>query len=87
MNGQLGRVVAFRSIIKGLCSFLDFPSGLGGKASAYNVGDRGSIPGLERSPGEGNGNPVFLPGKSHGQRRLVGYSPRRCKKSQTQLSD
>ena len=28
------------------------------KASAYNVGDSGSIPGLERSPGEGNGNPL-----------------------------
>ena len=27
-----------------------------GKASAYNVGDLGSIPGLGRSPGEGNGN-------------------------------
>ena len=27
------------------------------KASAYNVGDLGSIPGLGRSPGEGNGNP------------------------------
>ena len=24
--------------------------------------------------------PVFLPGKSHGQRSLVGYSPRGCKK-------
>ena len=37
----------------------------------------GSIPGSGRSPGEGNGKPtpVFLPGKSHGQRRLVGYSP------------
>ena len=29
-----------------------------GKASAYNAGDPGSIPGLERSPGEGNGNPL-----------------------------
>ena len=29
-----------------------------GKASAYNVGDLGSIPGLGRSPGEGNGNPL-----------------------------
>ena len=29
-----------------------------GKASAYNVGNPGSIPGLERSPGEGNGNPL-----------------------------
>ena len=28
------------------------------KASAYNAGDLGSIPGLERSPGEGNGNPL-----------------------------
>ena len=27
-----------------------------GKASAYNVGDPVSIPGLGRSPGEGNGN-------------------------------
>ena len=30
----------------------------GGKASAYNAGDLGSIPGLERSPGEGNDNPL-----------------------------
>ena len=46
-------------------------------ASASNVGDRGSIPGLGRSPGEGNGNPlpVFLPGEYHGRRRLVGYNP------------
>ena len=29
--------------------------------------------------GEGNGNTVLLPGKSHGQRRLVGYSPWRLK--------
>ena len=28
------------------------------KVSAYNVGDVGSIPGLGRSPGEGNGNPL-----------------------------
>ena len=28
------------------------------KSSAYNVGDLGSIPGLGRSPGEGNGNPL-----------------------------
>ena len=42
-----------------------------------NAGDVGSIPGSGRSPGEGNGNPltpVFLPGKFHGQRSLVGYS-------------
>ena len=32
--------------------------GLDGKVSAYNAGDLSSIPGLERSPGEGNGNPL-----------------------------
>ena len=36
----------------------DFLSGSDGKASAYNVGDAGSIPGSGRSPGEGNGNPL-----------------------------
>ena len=35
-----------------------FPGGLDDKASVYNVGDLGSIPGLERSPGEGDGNPL-----------------------------
>ena len=37
---------------------LDFPGGSDSKASAYNVGDPGSIPGSGRSPGEGNGNPL-----------------------------
>ena len=32
--------------------------GSDGKASARNAGDLGSIPGLGRSPGEGNGNPL-----------------------------
>ena len=36
----------------------DFPGGSDGKASAYNVGDLGSIPGSGRFPGEGNGNPL-----------------------------
>ena len=35
-----------------------FPGGSEVKASACNVGDPGSIPGLGRSPGEGNGNPL-----------------------------
>ena len=35
-----------------------FPRGSDGKASAYNMGDPGSIPGSGRSPGEGNGNPL-----------------------------
>ena len=37
-------------------------------ASAGDAGDPGSIPGSERSPGGGNGTPVFLPRESHGQR-------------------
>ena len=38
-----------------------FPGGSDGKASACNVGDPGSIPGLGRSSGEGNGNPLQYP--------------------------
>ena len=37
---------------------MGFPSGSEGKASAYNAGDSGSIPGSGRSSGEGNGNPL-----------------------------
>ena len=55
------------------------------KILPVNVGDTVSIPGSERSPGIGNGNPIlaFLPGKSHGQRSLVGYSPWGRKESDT----
>ena len=35
-----------------------FPGGSGGKESACNTGDPGSIPWLWRSHGEGNGNPL-----------------------------
>ena len=35
-----------------------FPGGSEVKASAYNAGDLGSIPGSGRSPGEGHGNPL-----------------------------
>ena len=37
-------------------NILGFPSGSNGEASACNAGDLGSVPGLGRSPGEGNGN-------------------------------
>ena len=37
---------------------LDFPHSSVSKESACNAGDLGSIPGLGRSPGEGNGNPL-----------------------------
>ena len=59
------------------------PGGSDGKESAYNAGDPGSVSGLGRSPGGGKWQPtpVFLPGEFHGQRSLVGYSPRGHKES------
>ena len=56
-------------------STIGFPGGLVVKNLPANAGDAGLIPGLGRSPGEGNTTAVFLPGKSHGQRSLAGYSP------------
>ena len=49
-------------------------------ATAGDTRDAGSIPGSRRSPGEGNGTPLFLSGKFHGQRSL-GYSPAGRKES------
>ena len=37
-------------------TMVGFPGGSDGKAYACNVGDLGLIPGLGKSPGEGNGN-------------------------------
>ena len=50
---------------------------------SLNAGDLGSIPGLERSPGGGHGNPLQCTclNNPHGQRSLVGYSPWGCKES------
>ena len=36
---------------------IGFPGGSAGKESTFNAGNPGSIPGLGRSPGKGNGNP------------------------------
>ena len=50
-------------------------------ASAGAIRDTGSIPGLGRYPWRRVWQPtlVFLPGESHGQRSLVGYSPQGLK--------
>ena len=48
------------------------------KAGDYlHIGNWSSVPGLGRSPGEGNGNPLQYSclRESHGQRSLAGYSP------------
>ena len=44
-----------------MVTFNGFPGGSEVKASACSVGDQDSIPGLERSPGEVNGNPLQYP--------------------------
>ena len=53
------------------------PWWLSGKESACNAGDPGLVLGQRRSPGGGHGNPLQYSclEKSHGQRRLEGYSP------------
>ena len=65
---------------------LSFPDGSSSKESVCNAGDTGDVGlilGSGRSPGEGKWQPtpVFLPGESHGQRSLAGYSPWGCKES------
>ena len=62
------------------------PRWLGGKESACKTGDVGSIPESGRYPGEGKGNPLpFLPGKSHRQRSLAGYSP--CGQKESDMTE
>ena len=59
---------------------MNFPVGSDDKESACNAGDPYSIPGLERAPGEGNGNPFQYSclENAHGQRNLAGCSPWDC---------
>ena len=63
-----------------------FPGGLDGKESTCSVGDRGLIPGLGRSPGEGHGNPLQYSclENLHGQKSLVGCSLGGHKESDTE---
>ena len=64
---------------------MGFPGGSDGKESTCNAGDLGPIPWVGKILQRRKWQPtsVFLPGKSHGQRSLVGYSPRGCKESDT----
>ena len=54
---------------------MGFSVGSDSKESACNAGDLSLIPGLGRFFEKGNVYPLFLPGESHGQRRMAGYSP------------
>ena len=49
----------YSSVVGHLGHLMGFPGSSEGKVPACNVGDLGSIPGLGRSPGEGNGNPLL----------------------------
>ena len=62
---------------------MGFPGGSAGKESACNAGDLGSIPGLGRSPGEGNSYPLQYSGLEKSMDCIV----HGVAKSQTQLND
>ena len=64
-------------------SALGFPGGSGGKESVYNERDLGSIPGLGRSPGGGNSNPLQYSGLENTMDCVI----HRVTKSQPLLSD
>ena len=53
----MGKIVEVNLTKMGIHTHKGFPGGSDSKTSACNVGDLGLIPGLARSPGEGNGNP------------------------------
>ena len=55
---EVSLVFHFSAIMRLSSSFPGLPCGSEDKASACSAGDLGSIPGLGRSPGEGNGNPL-----------------------------
>ena len=71
--------------ILALLGNINFPGGSDGKESTCDTGDLGSIPGLERSPGGGHGNPLQYSCLENpcGQRSLAGYCPWGHKESDT----
>ena len=67
---------------------VSFPGSSVGKESAFNAGDLGSNPGLGRSPGEGNGNPLQYSCLENPMDRGAWWAiVHRVAKSRTQLSD
>ena len=65
-NTKYGYINCFLSydiidFLHNILLYKGFPGDSEGKMSAYNAGDLGSIPGSGRSPGEGNGNPLWYP--------------------------
>ena len=65
-----------------------FPSGTDGKECTCNAGDLGSIPGLGRSPGDGNGYLLQYSGLENSMdRRTWQATVHGVTKSQTRLGD
>ena len=79
----LGYCLSLVYILYFSSSFKSFPCGSAGKEPACNAGDLGLIPGLERSPGEGNSYPLQYSGLENSMDCIV----HRVTKIQTQLSD
>ena len=78
--GPLPTLWPFRVSLR---TVMGFPGGSTGKESTCNVGDLSSIPGLGRSPGEGNGYPLQYSGPENSMDCIV----QGVAKSQTRLSD
>ena len=72
-----GKETRARAGLSHFSKFWDSHGGLRHKETACDAGDPGSIPGLGRFPWRRKWlpTPLFLPGESHGQRGLMGYSP------------
>ena len=72
-----------RNVLVSKNRVMNFPGGSEIKNLPANAGDAGSIPGLGRFPWRRKWHPTpgFLPGESHGQKSLEGYSLRGCKES------
>ena len=79
LGTQLATLSRSQSFWLQLTLLTGLPWWLSSKESSCSAGDAedvGLIPGSGRSPGEEVlPPPIFLPGKSHGQRSLAGYSP------------
>ena len=78
-NMTTGKTIALMSTY----AFISFPGGSEVKASASNVGNLGLIPGLGRSPGEGNGNPLQCSCLENSKDRGQACSPWGHKESDT----
>ena len=58
LQGKYLKTVTLKYLNTDISNSMDFPCASDSKASVYSAGDPDSVPGLGRSPGEGNGNPL-----------------------------